>query len=702
MSIRCGIDTGGTFTDLVGLDEATGELTAAKWPSSPRSPVDAIVGVVRESGLSADAISSLILGTTVATNALLQRKGARVIYVTTKGFRDILFIQRINRRYHYSVEWTKPKPLADRSDCLEVDERINHKGEILVPLDEGKLQALVTEIKERISGQHVNAPQGNAPQGNAPQGNAQQDQDVAIAICLLFSYLNPEHELALKRYLEEHLPEVPVSLSHEVAPIWREYERGSTAVADAFIKPILRRYIAGIRQGLESLNITCPWAVMKSNGGHATAETAENQPVDVVLSGLSGGIIGGRYFGELAGEKNLVTLDMGGTSCDVGVVRNGEIAYNTNYEMEWGMPISAPFVDLLTIGAGGGSIAWIDKGGFLRVGPQSAGADPGPVCYDQGGEQVTVTDANLALGRLNPDYFLGGKMNLNPDKSANRLSELGKKLNFGVPETAQAIIDLANENMANAIRVMSIERGLDPRDFTLVAFGGAGPLHAGGIAQLMGMKRVVIPLYPGLCSAFGSLIADFQVDKVWSKHFRSDTVEASIVAEQFENLASAAVGELRAEGFSDTPEIERTISMRYSGQNYEHDVPIEEGPITSQTLENTFQQFNQLHEQFYGYSIGHEVIELIRFNVKAVGRTNKPRLKGVAAPAGGPVAALQTRGVFFKGQGFVDCPVYRRKELPGEFELIGPAIIEEVDSMILVHPGHKLQTNRQGVITLDR
>jgi N-methylhydantoinase A len=698
MSIRCGIDTGGTFTDLVGLDETTGELTAAKWPSSPRNPVEAIVGVVRESGLSADAISSLILGTTVATNALLQRKGARVIYVTTKGFRDILFIQRINRRYHYSVEWTKPKPLVDRSDCLEVDERINHKGEILVPLAEEKPRALVAAIKERISDQRGYGQQGNGEQDN---DNAQQDNDVAIAICLLFSYLNPEHERALKHYLEENLPGVPVSLSHEVAPIWREYERGSTAVADAFIKPILRRYIAGIRQGLESLNITCPWAVMKSNGGHATAEMAENQPVDVVLSGLSGGIIGGRYFGELAAEKNLVTLDMGGTSCDVGVVRNGEIAYNTNYEMEWGMPISAPFVDLLTIGAGGGSIAWIDKGGFLRVGPQSAGADPGPVCYDQGGEQVTVTDANLALGRLNPDYFLGGKMNLNPGKSAGRLSELGKKLDFGVPETAQAIIDLANENMANAIRVMSIERGLDPREFTLVAFGGAGPLHAGGIAELMGMKRVVIPLYPGLCSAFGSLIADFQVDKVWSKHFRSDTVEASIVAGQFENLASAAVGELRAEGFSDTPEIERTISMRYSGQNYEHDVAIEPGPITKQTLDNTFQQFNHLHEQFYGYSIGHEVIELIRFNVKALGRTSKPRLKGIAAPAGAPVAPRQTRGVYFKAEGFVDCPVHRREELPAGFELIGPAIIEEVDSMILVHPGHKLQTNDQGVITLD-
>ena len=246
MSTRCGIDTGGTFTDLVGLDEATGELTAAKWPSSPRNPVEAIVGVVRESGLSADAISSLILGTTVAANAFLQRKGARVIYVTTKGFRDVLFIQRINRRYHYSVEWTKPKPLVERSDCLEIDERINHKGEILVPLVEEKLKALVSEIEQRIG-------------GGLRQNTARQDQDVAIAICLLFSYLNPEHELSVKSYIEKHLPGVPVSLSHEVAPIWREYERGSTAVADAFVKPIFRRYVSGIRESLKSLDVTCPW-----------------------------------------------------------------------------------------------------------------------------------------------------------------------------------------------------------------------------------------------------------------------------------------------------------------------------------------------------------------------------------------------------------------------------------------------------------
>lgn len=681
--VRCGIDTGGTFTDLVALNEATGDLVVAKWPSSPRNPTDALVGVIGESQISPEAFSSLILGTTVATNALLQRSGARVLFVTTKGFRDIPFIQRINRRYHYSLEWTKPKPLVERVDCLEIDERVNHKGEVLVPLTDGDLQGLAEGIEARLKG----------------ASGSETGTDTVVAVCLLFSHLNPKHERLVKEYVTERFPDLPVSLSYQVAPIWREYERGSTVLADAYVKPMLQRYVSGVRKSLESLGISCPWAVMKSNGGRATAETAENEPVGVVLSGLSGGMIGGRFFGELAGHKDLVTLDMGGTSCDVGVVRNGQIAYNTDYQIEWGLPIAAPFVDLTTIGAGGGSIAWIDKGGFLRVGPQSAGADPGPVCYDQGGEDVTVTDANLVLGRLNPDYFLAGKMKLNADKSRQKLTELGAKLKMSIEKTAQAVIEMANENMANAIRVVSIDRGLDARDFTLVAFGGAGPLHASGIVERVGMKRIVVPLYPGLCSAFGSLIADYQVDKVWSKHFRSDRVEVDVVREHFDELVAEAILELLAEGFAGDPEVERTISMRYAGQNYEHDVNVDSGEISAGSLERAFEEFHRLHERFYGYSIGYEVIELIRFNVKVVGRTENPRLKAPAA-AGDP-RPIATRPVYFKEQGFVDCPVYRREDLPEGFQLNGPALIEEVDSMILAHPGNQLRVDEHGVITMD-
>ena len=675
---RCGIDTGGTFTDFVAVDEASGELVASKWPSSQDSPVDAIVSVVKESGLPPASIYFLILGTTVATNALIQRKGAHVVYVTTAGFEDILYIQRMNRRYHYSYEWTKPLPFVEMRDCVGIRERIGAKGEIVVPLEPDVLEQLAGEVEERLEGHSA--------------------EDSAIAVCLLFSYLNPQHELRLKEFLQSRFPGVAVSVSHEVAPIWREYERGSTVVADAFVKPLLQRYVDSVRESLDSLGLRCPWAIMKSNGGHATASAAEGQPVNLILSGQSGGIIGGKYFGDLAEERDLITVDMGGTSCDVGVVRGGQLSYITNYEIEWGLPISAPFVDLTAIGAGGGSVAWIDKGGFLRVGPQSAGAVPGPLCYGRGGGQVTVTDANLALGRLNPEFFLGGKMKLHAQRAHDGLAALGSKLQLSAVEAAQAIIEMANENMANAIRLVSIERGLDPRDFSLVAFGGAGPLHAGGIVEKMGMTRIVIPLYPGLCSAFGAALADFQVDKVWSTNYRSDSMDGDLIIAQFGELEASARAELRDEGFSAAPEIRRSISMRYAGQNYEHDVALRDGAVNAESLQQAFGEFHRLHEKLYGYSISGEVIELIRANVTAVGRTKKPRLK---APARGALPRpRQSRQVCFDQSGFVSCPVYRRDDLPGQCSLEGPAVIEEVDSTILVHPSHTLKVDRHGVISI--
>jgi N-methylhydantoinase A len=676
--VRCGIDTGGTFTDLIGLDSLTGGLIVGKFPSSPKDPVKSIVGVVRESGLDLERAASIVLGTTLGLNALLQRKGAKVIFLTTAGFEDVLFIQRMNRRHHYSFEWVKPKPLTDRCDCLGVRERIDSHGRILITLDSAEMERLGREIEARLK-----------------QFPA---QDTAIAVCLLFSYLNPEHELALKKYLELRFPTVPLSISHEVAPIWREYERGCTTVVDAFIKPILARYVAGVRCGLAQLGPPVPWTIIKSNGGHATPAAAEKQPVNTVLSGLSGGIIGARYFGNLAGEKDLITVDMGGTSCDVGLVRDGALSHVTNYEVEWGMPISAPFVDVSSIGAGGGSIARVDKGGFLRVGPESAGADPGPACYDQGGTEATVTDANLVLGRLNPDYFLGGKMKLKPDKAEYAVSALGNRLGLDCPATAQAIIDVADENMANAIRVISVERGLDPREFALVSFGGAGPLHTGGIAEKIGMRRIVVPLYPGLCSAFGALIADFQVDKIFSQRFRSTGVQSSEVEKLFNKMVKSALAELKEEGYRGKPRIQRSISMRYAGQNYEHDVKIGPGPITGRMLQALFEQFHKLHQQFYGYSISREVIELIRFNVSVVGATKAPRLQDVKK--GRMPAPLQKRPVYFRDRGYITCPVYSRSVFPSGGKLQGPAVIEEQDSTILLHPGNRLHVNNQGVITI--
>src|SRR5215213_360406 len=682
MPVRLGIDTGGTFTDLIGIDDVTGELVVAKTPSAPSRPVDAITNAIAQSGTATDALAAISIGTTVATNALLQRNGATVIYITTAGFEDIPYIQRMNRKHHFSLKWTKPRPLVERRNCLGVAERLDFHGRTLVALSEDALE----DLAGRIAGRLADYPQGGA----------------AIAVCLLFSYVNPAHELRLREFLEERFPGVPVSLSHQVAPIWREYERGSTVIADGYVRPIMQRYIADAFAAFGDAGLRAPWSLMKSNGGKTPADAAEAEPVKFLLSGLAGGIIAGQYFGKMAGEGNLVTLDMGGTSCDVGLVRDGKIAHSTNFEIEWGLPVSTPTIDLTTIGAGGGSIAWIDKGGLLRVGPQSAGADPGPVCYDTGGEEITVTDANLALGRLNAEYFLGGTIPLSMAKAESKLDELGSRIGLGRQEAAQAVVDIANENMANAIRVLSIDRGLDPREYALVAFGGAGPLHAADISAKMGMSRVIVPVYPGLTSAFGALMAEPKITQVWSKHFRSDAIDARTVGEHFDDMVDVALGQLRREGYAGEPEIERSISMRYWGQNYEQDVPMLSGPVTPELLEQTLEAFHRLHEQFYGYSITGEVIELIRFNVTVSGHTGAVTLPAMASNGHHPSGqATGVRPVFFQGHGLIDTPIYRRDDLPAGFVATGPLIVEEVSSTTVIQPDQRLEVGGTGVMTID-
>jgi N-methylhydantoinase A len=683
MAVRLGIDTGGTFTDLIGIDDATGELIVAKTPSTPSHPVDAIMNAITRSETGNASLEAISIGTTVATNALLQRSGATVIYVTTAGFEDVPYIQRMNRKHHFSLKWTKPRPLVERRNCLGVAERLDFHGRTLIPLTDTALEDLADRIAARLA--------------DYPHG------DAAIAVCLLFSYVNPAHELRLREFLDARFPDVPVSLSHQVAPIWREYERGSTVIADGYVKPIMQRYIEEAFAAFAQAGLDVPWSLMKSNGGKTPADAAEAEPVKFLLSGLAGGIIAGQYFGQSAGAENgnLVTLDMGGTSCDVGLVRDGKIAHSTNFEIEWGLPVATPTIDLTTIGAGGGSIAWIDKGGLLRVGPQSAGADPGPVCYDTGGEEVTVTDANLALGRLNAEYFLGGTIPLSMAKAESKLDELGSRIGLGRLETAQAVVDIANENMANAIRVLSIDRGLDPREYALVAFGGAGPLHAADIATKMGMSRVIVPVYPGLTSAFGALIAEPKITQVWSKHFRSDAIDARTVGEHFKAMTDAALDQLRREGYAGEPEIERSISMRYWGQNYEQDVPMPGGQVTPELLEKTLEAFHRLHEQFYGYSITGEVIELIRFNVTVSGHTKGVTLPAMPSngrlPGGQPVGM---RKVAFQETGLTETLIYRRDDLPAGFTATGPLIVEEVSSTTVVHPGQRLEVGAAGVMTI--
>lgn len=699
MVLRVGIDTGGTFTDLIGVvqnerSEGSGRLIVTKRPSTPRHPEAGVFETLTDSGLSPGDIDSLILGSTVAINMLHTRSGARVLYLTTQGFEDVLFIQRINRRFHYDLDWVKPAPFAERRDCLGVRERISKDGEALIPLGEEELARLRAVVAERLA------------------EGAADDRPAAIAINLLFSYVNPRHEQALAAFLQREFQDVPVSLSHAVAPIWREYERGSTTVADAYIKPHVAAFAGNLERGLRERGLAAPWALMKSNGGTMLPAAAPQQAVQLLLSGLAGGIIAGRYFGELAGTagKNgtagaskVISFDMGGTSTDVGLVIDGEYGYTTEYQVEWGIPVAAPFIDITTIGAGGGSLAWVDKGGFLKVGPQSAGADPGPACYDAGGAEATVTDANLVLGRLNPDYFLAGTMALNRERASEAVAGTGQRVSLETDDAALAIVQLANENMANALRLLTVERGIDPREFDLVAFGGAGPLHAVALAEAVGIGRVIVPPHAGLTSALGTLLADLRVDRSWTHAYRSNDLDVARINARFDELTDAALRDLRAEGFAGTPTIARSISMRYLGQNYEQDVPVPPGPIGEESIAAVMQRFHQQHEAFYGYSIAGEIMELIHFNVSVIGATPDVTLPRWPArtDGGGGASPRSQREVHFAESGRVDCPIYRRTDLPAGAGLTGPAIIEDADSTTLLPSGRQLSVTEHGLLVIE-
>jgi N-methylhydantoinase A len=655
-----GIDTGGTFTDLVAYDPSTGAITTFKTPSVPASPGQALLDSINGAEIPMRDVGELVHGTTVATNALIERTGARVGFLVTKGHEDIPYIQRINRKTLYDLRWQKPRPLLQsRRDSLGVPERIGAEGQVIRPLDE----AAIVDLCRQLRAHEVQA----------------------VAICLLFSYVNSDHEQRVKAIVERELPGLPVSVSHEVAPIWREYERASTTIADAYLKPLMRRYVDSLTNALTEAGLETSWTIMKSNGGAMRAQAAAENPIHTAQSGPAGGMLAAAALGIQAGEQDLLTLDMGGTSADVAIITKGEQKHTTEYEIEWGVPAAIPLIDIKSIGAGGGSIAWIDAGGFLRVGPQSAGAAPGPACYGKGGMMPTVTDANLVLGRLDPGYFLGGRMMLDVAKARAALETLTVQAGMSMIDLASSIVEIANENMASAIKMVSIERGHDPRRFALFAFGGAGPLHSAAVARALRIPRVLVPIFPGNASALGMLIADLRVDKIWTQAFKSNAVDAELVGRQFERIRDAAVAELRSEGFTGEPEISYSINMRYLGQNYEHEVAIPSDALTAGRLQAAYDAFTTVHEERYGYAIQNEIIELVSFRVTASGRRPAPRL--TVAPAGEADARQPERPVHFRGHGSIPTTVWRRYALASGSSIDGPCILEEPGSTTLVEPG---------------
>ena len=675
MGVRVGIDTGGTFTDLVAVDEA-GAWSLAKVPSDPVDPVAAIGAALQSAGLEPKGVDFAVVGTTIGINAVITRNGAPVVYVTTKGFEDIPYIQRINRKSHYDFSWQKPTPLVRRKDCLGVTERLDEEGATLVPLD---LDELIERLAERLE-RHAEQP--------------------AVAICFLFSYLNPEHELAARTALHERFPDLAVSLSHEVAPIWREYERGTTVTVDAYLRPLVERYVDGVSSALSTNGTPRTWSLLKSNGGHSLASKARERAAHLLLSGIAGGAIGGAHFARAAGAEDAIVLDMGGTSCDVCLIAGGEPLYSSDYEIEFGLPVSVPSVSTRTIGAGGGSIGWVDPGGLLQVGPASAGAVPGPACYGNGGESATITDANLALGRLDAGFFLGGKIQLDSELGKKAVAELAESLGMDAVEAASAMLRITNENMANAIRIVTVEEGIDPRDHALVALGGAGPTHAAEIAESLGMSRVLVPPSPGLGSAFGALAATVRVDAVRSVYLTDARTSAEDLDALFGELEEQARADFANQGTDTNPLVRRAIAMRYQGQNYEQEVPIAPGTIDEEALATIYADYGRLYEEFYGYRLDGIPVELVQLSVIVSGAPTE--LAGELMAGEESAAASGTREVFFPERGFVSTGIRRRESLKSGETLGGPLVVESMDSTLIVPPDWKLERLPSGILDMTR
>jgi len=672
VSVRIGIDTGGTFTDLVLIDADAGEVRTTKVPSTPDDPARAVGEGVRRlvNGGRADR---LVVGTTIATNAVIERRGPEIVYVGNRGFEDVPFIGRLDKEHLYDLNWQKPKPLVARRNCVGVGGRVDHAGEIVDELDEGDLLQLRQKLTDAD-----------------PAGTV-------VAVCLLFSYLKPEHERRVREVVEEALPGVQVSVSHEVSPVWREYERASTTVADAFVKPGVASYVERVgRVARDELSLE-RWNLLGSNGGYVSAEEARRRPAQLLLSGLAGGVIGGKHFAEAAGFPSLFTLDMGGTSCDLGLILDGEQRYANEFHVSWGIPVTIPCVAVRTIGAGGGSIIWTDKGGLLHVGPQSAGAQPGPVAYAKGGTEPTLTDANLVLGRLDPDFFLGGAMTLDAGAARGAIERVASELGMDVEAAALAAVRTADENMSNSIRLIAVERGLDTRDFALMAFGGAGAVHARTVAERLGIRTCLIPPHPGLCSAFGAAITDARVDRVRTVYARSDQLDLELLADADRRLREEVEVELRQTVDVESGRTVRSADMRYVGQNYELEIRLPEGDLDEVRWGELLERFESEHRRLYGFALAEEPVELINLRATASHPEQRP---GWQASAPRPAGESNSRPIWFSAEGPVDTPIAHRASLMRDTTYEGPLLIQEEDATTVVFPGDRVTVAAADVLVL--
>ena len=672
-SYMTGVDVGGTFTDLVAIDQKTNTVVVNKELSTPSEPSRGVSDVLEQSELPPKAIDYFVHGSTTAVNTILEREGARTALITTEGFEDILEIGRLMKPDLYSLEWEQAKPLAPRKHRIGIPERVDSDGEVVREFDEEAARAAV----ERLQSRGVES----------------------YAVCFLFSFLNDTHEREMKRIIDEVHPSASVSISSEILPEIREFPRTSTVVANAYVLPRMDDYFTQLVNRLEELEVTEEPFIMRSNGGIMTIDTAETIPIETFDSGPAGGVTAAANLGRQKNEQNVIAFDMGGTSCEVGVVTEGKPIINLDSEIEFEMPIKIPVVDVQSIGAGGGSIAWIDDTGILQVGPNSAGADPGPVCYGQGGTEPTITDANMMLGRLNQSELLGGELSVDYDAAVEQIEEtLVEPLGMDLEEACRGIMEISQSNMAMLARKMTIERGYDPRDFVLVAYGGAGPMVANKVADEINVGTVIVPPNPGVFSAFGCMSADARHDSARSYLSLLSEVDPDALAEEYKELTQTSVSELGVEDES-TVEVTYKMDLRYDGEAYEITTPLSETDVSRSILDDATERFHDLHEERYAYKRPDDPVELVSLRTTVTRDVSTPEY---AATLDDTVTRTE-RECYFDETGFTTTPVYNRKAVAESGPTTGPLVVEEPTSTTVVFPGQTARVDDRAnlVITTE-
>ncbi|MDY6818620.1 MAG: hydantoinase/oxoprolinase family protein [Halobacteriales archaeon] len=676
MTVRIGIDTGGTFTDVVLYDEATGAVHTTKTPSTPDAFDEGVLTgldtILETTDTDAEAVSFLSHGTTVGTNAVLEGELPPLGLLTNEGLRDVLEIGDQTRPKLYDLQQDKQPVLIPRRHRIGVPGRIGWDGSVVDPLDE-------TAVKEAI-------------------GTLAEADVESIVVSMLFSYLNDVHERRIGELIEAHDADIDYTLSSAVYPETREYDRTVTTVLNEAVKRNVAEYFDRLRTGIADRGIDVPLNVMHSGGGIFSPEEATRFAIRTVLSGPAAGAVAARDVATTREYDNAIGLDMGGTSADVSIVENGDLVRTTESEIN-DLPIKVPQIDISTVGAGGGSIAWLDRGGGLRVGPQSAGADPGPICYGRGGTDPTVTDANVLLGRLDPEAFLAGEMDIVADRTREQFqATIAEPIDESIEEAALSVLQVANAKMAREIRRVTVERGRDPGTFALVAFGGAGPLQAPAVAAQMDIGTVVVPPNPGVFSARGLLLADVRIDE--SQAYRGDGLDVTTVREQFETLADRQDDRLEGMGFgADTVETDRAVDARYIGQSYELTIPLPTGSIDDDTLDTIVERFHDQHEQRYGHAMPDEPIELV--TLRLTGRVPTAPIDDAAAGDAEP-ADRGERAVYFEDVGYETAAIYWRPAVSVGELIEGPAILEEAGSTALVPPDATATVAPDGSVLIDR